>query len=335
MGGKTKPMKALVTGGGGFLGTRISQMLQARGDKVVSLGRHRYPHLEEVGIETFQADIRDFDALGRACESAEVVFHVASLTAIWGQRKTFWAINVEGTRNVIEQCRRHGIKKLVYTSTPSVVFGDKELCGVDESLPYPKRFLAHYPETKAAAERMVLEANGPEFSTVAIRPHLIWGPGDPHLIPRVIERARTGKLIQVGDGRNLADITYIDNAAEAHLQAADVVEPGAACCGRAYFISQGEPVQLWAWLNELLEAVGVPTVKRQISYRLARRIGRLLELSYRVTGRRSEPRMTRFVAAQLATSHYFDISAARRDLGYHPTVSTSEGVRRLLASLRS
>ncbi|MGD2110896.1 MAG: NAD-dependent epimerase/dehydratase family protein [Phycisphaerae bacterium] len=320
-------MKALVTGGGGFLGTRIVQMLAARGEEVVVFGRSRYPHHERSGIVTIQGDLRDADAVDRACQGMDVVFHVGAFAGIWGPRRLFRDINVSGTRHVLNSCQMGGIRRLVYTSSPSVVFGDEPLCGVDESYPYPDRFLAHYPETKAHAEQMVLAANGGTLATVALRPHLIWGPGDPHLLPRLVARARAGKLMQVGDGENRVDITFIDNAARAHILAADALAPDAACAGRAYFISQGEPVVLWPWLNEVLAAVGVPPVKKRISFRKAHWIGAVFEGVYRALGARSEPPMTRFVAAQLAKSHYFDISAARRDLGYEPIVATAEGLR--------
>ena len=323
-------MKALVTGGGGFLGTPIVRMLHEQGHDVTALGHGRYPHHERAGIRTIQADLVDRSAITRACDGMDIVFHVAALTDLWGRRKKFRAVNVEGTRHVIEACRRHGVGKLVYTSTPSVVFGGTDLCGVDESQPYPARYLAAYPETKAAAERMVLAANGPELATVALRPHLIWGPGDPHLIPRVIARARQGKLVQVGDGSNLVDLIYIDNAAEAHLKAAGALEPGAPCAGRAYFLSQGEPVRLWAWLNALLEAIGLPRIRRSISFSTAYRLGAVIETLNRILGIPREPKMTRFMSTQLAQSHYFNISAARRDFGFAPTISTAQGVDRLV-----
>ncbi len=326
-------MKALVTGGGGFLGSRIVQLLHERGDDVVALGRRPYPQLERAGIRTVQADVRDAEKLQKACAEMDVLFHTAAIAGIWGRIETYRSINVTGTRNVVDACRACGIKKLVFTSSPSVVFGADPVCGIDESQPYPKRHLAVYSATKAEAERIVLGANSNELSTVALRPHLIWGPGDPHLIPRVIDRARRGRWVQVGDGKNLVDITYIDNAAQAHLQAADALGPTARCAGRSYFLSQGEPVRLWDWLNEILAGVELPPAKRTISYATAYRLGRLLEVVYRVLAIHREPIMTRFLATQLAHSHYLDISAARRDFGYRPSVSTAEGVARLLVSL--
>ena len=326
-------MKALVTGGGGFLGSAIVRMLYERGDEVSVLGRGTYPQIVPYIKRAFQSDIRNTPPIVRACEGMDVVFHVAALAGIWGRRRDFWSINVEGTRNVIEGCLANSVPRLVFTSSPSVVFGKDDLCGVDESTPYPSRHLAAYPETKAAAERMVLAANSPTLATVALRPHLIFGPGDPHLIPRVLARARQGRLVQVGDGKNLVDVTYVDNAAEAHVKAADALTPGGRCAGRAYFISQGEPVSLWPWLNELLTAVGAPIVTLSISFGSAYRAGTVLELVYRAFGSVREPPMTRFLATQLAKSHYFDISSAKGDFGYNPTISTADGVRRLVATL--
>jgi len=333
MGGGGTSMNALITGGGGFLGFRIAQMLHERGDNVTVLGRRHYPHVERAGIRQVQADIRDTTLLRDEFESQEIVFHVAAIPGIWGKRRDFWAINVDGTQHVLDACRECGVAKLVFTSSPSVVFGEEPLCGVDESQPYPDHYLADYPETKAVAERMVVAANGASLATVSLRPHLIWGPGDPHLIPRIVDRARAGRLMQVGDGENLVDITYIDNAATAHLLAADALAPDAACAGQVYFISQGEPVNLWVWINDLLERLGTPRVTRRISHTGARRLGSVMEFFYRLFRRSGEPRMTRFLASQLAHSHYFDISAARRDLGYKPLVTTADGVDRLVARL--
>ncbi len=326
-------MKALVTGGGGFLGSAIVRKLHERGDEVYVLGRGDYPQVVPFVKRFFQTDIRDGAAVAQACGGMDVVFHTAALAGIWGKRSDFRSINVGGTRNTIEACRANGVHRLVYTSSPSVVFGGNDLCGVSESTPYPSNHLAAYPETKAAAEQMVLAANSSTLATVALRPHLIFGPGDPHLIPRVIDRARRGRLVQVGDGKNLVDVTYIDNAATAHIQAADALTPESHCAGHAYFISQGEPVMLWPWLNDLLDRVGAPKVTRSISFRRAYSAGAFFELGYRAFGVVREPPMTRFLATQLAKSHYFDLSSARRGFGYEPIVSTADGVRRLVATL--
>jgi nucleoside-diphosphate-sugar epimerase len=224
------------------------------------------------------------------------------------------------------------VGRLVYTSTPSVVYSGPVENG-NESLPYPKRYTAAYPQTKAIAERAILAANGPDLLTVALRPHLIWGPGDPHLIPRVLARARAGKLRRVGTGPVMVDVTYVDNAATAHVLAADRLRPEAPVAGKAYFISNGEPVDLWAFLNRVLEVAGLPPVTKTISPWKARFAGRVLETVYRTLRLPGEPAMTRFVAAQLSTPHWFDISAARRDLGYEPRVSIDDGLKRLAMTL--
>jgi nucleoside-diphosphate-sugar epimerase len=329
-------MKVLVTGGGGFLGSRICELFAVRGDEVTALGRNRYPHLERQGIRTVQLDLWDNPTpLRAACRGMDVVVHSAARTGIWGKKLDFQRTNIGCTLAVLEACWDCGVRKLVCTSSPSVVFGDEPLCGVDESQPYPKRYLADYPASKAAAERLVLADNGPELATVALRPHLIFGPGDPHLFPRIMARAQAGRLFQVGDGTNRVDVTYIDNAANAHVLAADALDIGTPCSGKAYFISQGEPVELWPWLEGILAAAGVPKITRRVSYPAARRMGAVLELVYRVAGVTNEPPMTRFLAAQLAQSHYFSIQAAQRDLGYQPQVSTEEGVRRLVSWLKA
>ncbi len=328
-------MKILVTGGGGFLGGAIARRLCERGEAVTVFGRNPYPHLAKLGIETVSGDVRDADAIRRVCVGVDVVFHVAAKIGIWGRRRDFFEVNVTGTRNVIDGCRRGGVGRLVFTSSPSVVLGEGGLSGVDESLPYPERYLTHYPATKAEAERLVLAANGPGFSTVSLRPHLLWGPGDTQLIPRLLNAARRGRLIQVGDGSNLVDMTYISNAVDAHLDALGRLEPAAACAGSAFFISQGEPTSLWVWINELLARVGISQVRRRISYRSAHRLGSVMEVLYRGLGIRSEPPMTRFLAYQLGKPHHFSIAAARRDLGYEPRISMADGLDRLVEWIKS
>ena len=327
-------MKALVTGGGGFLGGAIIRRLLARGDHVRSLARGDYPELRALGVETIRGDVTDVAAVRNASHGVDVVFHVAAKAGFWGRRAEFVDANVVGTRVVLEVCRKLGIPRLVYTSSPSVVAGPRGPEGVDESTPYPSRYDAPYPETKAEAERLVLAANGPELATVALRPHLIWGPGDNHLVPRIIDRARRGRLRRVGDGSNVIDATYIDNAALAHVLAADRLHPVAACAGRAYFIAQGEPIRLWELVDRILGAAGLPPVRRSIGLGTARGIGGAMELIYRTLRLAGEPPMTRFLAEQLGTSHWFDLSAARRDLGYEAEVSTAEGLERLREFLK-
>lgn len=323
-------MLALVTGAGGFLGRYIAEMLIARGDWVRSLARGTYPFLTELGVEQIQGDLRNASAVDSAVAGVDAVFHTAAIAGIGGCWADFYAINTQGTQHIIDACQRHAVRKLIYSSSPSVTFDGHDQCGVDESAPYPKKFLAHYPHSKALAEKAVLAANnGEDFLTCALRPHLIWGPRDQHLIPRLLDRARQGKLRIVGDGQNLIDMIYVENAAQAHLQAADALRPGSPVCGRAYFLSQGEPVNCWEWINEILELAKLPPVTKKVSYRAAYAAGAVLEAAYWLLRRTDEPRMTRFLAAQLATSHWFDISRAKHDFGYDPRISSAEGMRRL------
>ena len=327
-------MNALVTGAGGFLGLYIVEQLVARGDRVRAFCRGSYPQLDALGVETIRGDLRDREATVAACRGMEAVFHVAGVAGLAGPWRHYHGINTLGTHHVVEGCRAHGVGKLVYTSSPSVTFDGSDQQGVDESVAYPRRFLAHYPHSKALAERHVLEANGTAgLVTCALRPHLIWGVRDRHLVPRLLARARSGRLRRVGDGTNQVDMIYVDNAAAAHLQAADALEPGSPVAGRAYFISQGEPVNCWDWIDEILALADLPPVRRSISLSAAWKLGAVLEVLYRLLPLAGEPPMTRFLAAQLATSHYFDISRARDDFGYRPTVSTAEGMRRLAAEL--
>ena len=299
------------------------------------LCRNRYAALDALGVETVQADLRHREETMDACRGIDVVFHVAGVAGMAGPWDYFCGINVWGTRYLVDGCLKHGVGRLVYTSSPSVTFDGGDQRGVDESAPYARRWLCHYAHTKALAERHVLAANGLEgLLCLRLRPHLIWGPRDRHLVPRLVERARRGRLRRVGDGANLIDMVYVENAADAHLLAADALIPGSPVAGRAYFISQGEPVNCWQWIDEILALAGLPPVSRSISLAAAWRIGAVCEAIYAVLRRKTDPPMTRFLAAQLA-SRITTILPARADFGYWPQVSTSEGMDRLAAELTS
>jgi 2-alkyl-3-oxoalkanoate reductase len=327
-----KGQRVLVTGGGGFLGRAIVRRLLDRGITVRSFSRGAYPELDRLGVETLRGDLADPGAVRSACDGCDLVFHVAALPGVWGDYADFYNTNFLGTVNVVAACRDARVGRLVYTSSPSVVFDGGDMEGADESVPYPRRFKAAYPETKSMAERYVLRANGDDLLTLALRPHLIWGPGDNHLIPRIVARARAGRLRIVGDNTNRVDAVYIDNAADAHLCAAERLSPGSPCAGKAYFIAQDEPLPLWDIVNRILAAAGQPPLTRRVSARAAYAVGAIMEVLYSVLPLKGEPMMTRFVARELATSHWFDLSAAKRDLGYQPAISMDEGFARLAAS---
>jgi len=327
------PGRALVTGGGGFIGKAIIDRLLARGWRVRNLSRSCYPALDALGVETVQGDLADRAAVDRACAGCDVVFHVAAKAGVWGPYAEYHRINVVGTENCLAASRGQA-RIFVYTSSPSVVFGGGDMAGADESVPYPAIHRSPYSRSKAEAERAVLAANTDAFRTVALRPHLVWGPGDNHIVPRILAQGRAGKLRIIGRGDNRVDTTYIDNAADAHLGALDALTAGAAAAGKAYFISNGEPVVIWDIINGILAAADLPPVRRKIPKNVALGGAAVLEMLHRVLRRPGEPRMTRFVVEELASTHYFDISAARRDLGYVPAVTIQEGLARLRAHLQ-
>lgn len=328
-------MKALVTGGGGFLGKRVVELLLEAGHEVRFMARGSYPEVEALGAEGFVADLRDPEAVLTATQGVDTVFHIASKAGFWGPREAFYATNVLGTEHVIAAARACGVKRLIYTSTPSVIGYATDACGI-ASAPYPNQWESAYGETKALAEQKVLAANGDGLATVSLRPHLIIGPGDNHLLPRVIARARKRRLIQVGPGHNRVDLTYVDNAAWAHLDAADALgRTDAPCAGKAYFLSNGEPVSLWGWVSEVLEALDIPPIPRVWPLARAHRVGTACALAWRWLPLPGEPPMTPFLAAVLAKEHYYDIGPLQRDTGYRVRVPMADATAKTVAWLKA
>ncbi len=328
-------MRALVTGAGGFVGGAVARALRARGDEVRSFSRTHHPELSTLGVDQRLGDVADGRAVEDAVRGVDVVFHAAAKVAAAGRYTDFHATNVRGTENVLTACRECGVTALVYTSTPSVTFGLSDLEGVDESVGYSDHYDALYSRTKAEAERRVLAAASDELRTVALRPHLVWGPGDTSLLPRVVQRGRSGALRRIDGPVKRTDVTYIDDAVGAHLLAAERLSAGgeaaARVSGKAYFVSSGEPVGIWEFIDRLLAAAGVPPVEKRVSLGAAMAAGWVFEKVHAVTGSRGDPRMSRWIVRELTTARWFDISAARRDLGYQPRVSLDEGMRRLAA----
>ncbi len=325
-------MKALVTGGGGFLGGAIVRALLKRGDTVRAIQRGHYPELVALGVDAIQGDLCKADDIDAAASGCDIVYHVAALAGVWGDYDKYYQANVVATKNVIDACKKHHINYLVYTSTPSVVFDGTSEEGIDESTPYAETFFNAYQETKAEAEQLVLSSNSAKLKTVALRPHLIWGPGDRHLAPRVISRAKAGRLRLVGNKENKVDSCYIDNAVTAHLLAGNDLQKDEKCAGKAYFISNDEPIAMSDLINKILATVGLSPIKKRINAHAAYYVGVILERVYSVFKVEEEPLMTRFVAKQLSTAHWFDLSAAKRDLLYTPEISIDEGMKRLKTS---
>ncbi len=324
-------MKVLITGGGGFLGGHIVKLLLKEGHEVTSFSRGSYPDLEAQGVKTYRGDLSDLDAVSDALKGKDAVIHCASKVAMWGRYEDFYQTNVIGTENIIKGCQANGIKALVYTSTPSVVFGQSSLKAVNEETPYPTNSVSPYGKTKAIAEEKVLKANGMALKTVALRPHLVFGPGDKNLIPRLLEKAKNGKLKRIGDGQNLVDVLYVENGAKAHILALhQLTKDSSKIAGEAFFLGQG-PVNLWDFINSILKSFKAPTVQKSVSFKSAYLIGSLIERFCKLFGiYQVDPPMTRFVALQLSHDHYFDHTKAKNILGWEPEVSIEEGLSNLI-----
>ncbi|SFD13588.1 2-alkyl-3-oxoalkanoate reductase [Pseudoalteromonas denitrificans] len=329
-----KVTHVFVTGAGGFLGQAICKSLLNANIKVTGFARSAYPSLDALGVTMIQGDIANKEEIKLAMQGCDLVFHVASKAGVWGAKADYFEPNVAGAKNILDVCRDLNIKHLVYTSTPSVTFSGVDENGIDESQPYAKQYLNYYGESKAIAEDMVLKSNNENLKTIAIRPHLIWGPNDPHLVPRVLSRAKAGKLKLIGKEDKLVDTIYIDNAAYAHILAADaLMQPKPICGGKAYFVSNDQPITMAQMLNKILTCANLPPVNKRVPSLAAYIFGSILERVYLMLGRKQEPILTKFVARQLSTSHYFNIDAAKRDLGYQPLVSISQGMTILKKSL--
>jgi nucleoside-diphosphate-sugar epimerase len=320
----------VVTGGGGFVGRALCFALKDLGHEVVSISRSTYPELEKRGISCVQANLGSPERpLESTFRGADAVFHTAAKVDMWGLYKDFYNANVMGTRNVIAACLGANVPKLVFTSSPSVVAGDGDLRGVDETQPYARSPNAYYPATKAAAEREVLAANDDRLATISLRPHLVFGPGDNHFVPTILKRASSGRLIRVGNGRNMTDVCFIDDCVQAHLRAVEALDRNPECRGRAFFISQGEPVNMWRWINEVLERNRLPKVQRSLPVWLADPIAMLCEFMARGSG--TVPLLTRFLVHEMSSDHYFNIGAARELLGFSPKFSVKEALDRTFA----
>lgn len=331
-------MKILVTGGSGFLGRHLLQALQKEGfDEIRTLNRKACEDLKEQGIDVIYVDLADYNAVDKAINGCEIVFHVAAKAGVWGSYASYYKANVIGTQNVINACLKHHVKYLIYTSSPSVVFNGDSWVNVTETIGYgnPSK-MCPYAKTKMLAEKLVLEANRQQgLKTIALRPHLIWGPGDNHLIPTIIKAAQQRRLYQVGSGENWVDISYVTNVAQAHLLALKALSnDNTAVSGKAYFISQGDPVQLWPWIKQLFAKLNVPQPLFKMPFILAYLLGGLFEFIYKILFIKRQPPITRFVAKELSQDHYFDISAAKMDLHYVPQVSNEEGLEQLVRWLK-
>jgi nucleoside-diphosphate-sugar epimerase len=320
-------VKVMVTGGAGFLAGHLIECLLQEGHDVrtVELPDHVTSELEDRDTEIVRGDLRDPDVCARSCEGMEIVFHLAALASSFGPRDRFWSINVTATDNVIAACKRAGVRRLVQVSSASAICDGKDHIMADESLPYPKKFLCHYSETKAISEQRALAANGSDLEAVVIRPHAVWGPRDHTLLPRIIARAQRGRLSQIGDGENEFSMLFVHNGVDA-LALAITAE---AAPGKVYFITDEERVKLWDFIRTMLDGLNIPAPRRAISFRTAYALGSAMEAAYSILKLKGEPTITRYTAVKLAKNHSYSIARARADLGYQPKVSVEEGLRKM------
>ncbi len=321
-------MNILVTGGGGFLGLHICQLLRNDGHDVSSLSRSHYISLDTLDIKTIKCDLRNSDDVSKLdLSSFDAIIHTAAKAGVWGDKAEYFNINYIGTQSLFNQAKECGVKYFIYTSSPSVVFGKEDILNGDESIPYPEKYYTAYAESKALAEEYVLSSSCDDILSLAIRPHLIWGPGDPHLIPRILEKAKLGQLKLVGNGTNKVDIIYVKNAALAHINALNSLVAKNDLGGNAYFIGQEKPVVLWDFINQVLALNKLNPVEKSVSFNLAYNMGYFFELLFSILGiMKPEPPMTRFVALQLAKSHYFSHEKAATDFNYEVITSIDQGL---------
>ena len=318
-------MRVLVTGGGGFLGSSICCQLAGKGHEVTAYQRSPAPQLASAGIHVHQGDITDISELTQAAHGCGAIVHTAGKAGVWGDPKDFRRINIEGTANVIRSCRELAIPWLVHTSSPSVVHSGGDIEGADESLPIADHFTAPYPATKALAEKMVIASNKDGLQTVALRPHLIWGPGDPHILPRLAAKVKRGRLALPGPHK-VIDTIYVQNAAQAHVMALEELTGAAKCAGKAYFVTNNEPLPQGEIIKRLLAAIGIEVRIKALPKALAMAAGAICEYGWRFLPLAGEPPITRFAVEQMGTAHWFDTSAAERDFGYQPKISINEGL---------
>lgn len=321
-------LRALVTGGTGFVGGALARRLQGAGAIVTALGRNPEAGaaLARAGLAFVRADLADAAAVAEACQGQDFVFHCGALASPWGAYKHFYAANVLGTENVIAGCRLHGVGRLIHVSTPSVYFGGEPRLNVKEDDHLPTKPLSRYAATKRLAEEAVNRAHAAGLPVITIRPRAIFGPGDNVLLPRLIRQLERGRLRIIGTGNNVADLTYIDNVVDALLLCA---EAPASALGRTYNITNGETVRLWDMVTKLCAALGYPPPRRRISLPAALAVAGALEAAYTLLPGR-EPPLTRYTVRMLAQNATLDITAARRDLGYAPRVGIDEGLRRFV-----
>ncbi|MFI6868352.1 NAD-dependent epimerase/dehydratase family protein [Nocardia sp. NPDC050406] len=335
-------MKALVTGASGFLGGAIVRRLVADGVYDVAILARPTSNLGDLEgvldrVEVITGDLTDAGSLDKATEGVDVVFHSAARVDERGTREQFWAENVNATTHLLAAARRNGASRFVFISSPSALMdrdgGDQ--VNVDESLPYPSRYLNLYSETKAAAERAVLSANSEGFTTCALRPRAIWGAGDRSgPIVRLLGKAADGSLPDLSYGKQVyASLCHVDNIVDAAVKAASSDKVG----GKAYFVADAERTDVWGFLGEVAGQLGYAKPTRQPNQRVLNAVVSVIETIWRIpaVATRWSPPLSRYVVALMTRTATYDTSAAARDFGYVPVVDRATGLHELLAWLET
>lgn len=315
-------MKVLVTGASGLLGGAVARQLARRGDHVTVMQRRA----GSLGLPEVLGDVADPSAVLRAVDGHDAVVHLAAKVNVVGPWDEYLASNVEGTRNIVAAARRTGVTRLVHVSSPSVAHSGASLVGAGADAADPGRARGPYSRSKAMAEQLALAAHGDGLAVVAVRPHLVWGPGDTQLVERIVARGRSGRLALVGSGSSLIDTTYIDNATDALVAALDRAP---AVGGAAYVVTNGQPRPVAEILGAICRAAAVPGPRGRVPYALAWTAGAVVDTWWKWRGLQDDPPVTRFLAEQLATAHWFDQRRTREALGWSPSVSLAEGFERL------
>ncbi|MEW6404018.1 MAG: NAD-dependent epimerase/dehydratase family protein [Chloroflexota bacterium] len=323
-------MKALISGGTGFLGGKLARRLQSMGWDVTALGRKpaALGELQSQGIKAMRADLENQAEIIDACRGQEIVFHCGALSSPWGRAKDFYAANVLGSENVIRGCMDANVQRLVHVSTPSIYFRFTPRLNVREDAELPKPVNA-YARTKRIAESKIDQAHADGLPVITIRPRAIFGPGDTSILPRLLQRLEAGRMRIIGDGSNISDLTYVENVVDALILCAGAP---VNTLGRKYNITNGEPVLLWPMIERLCKALKLKYPTRKLPYSVAHNLAWILESIYRFLPGQPEPPLTRYSVFVIAQSATLDISAARRDLNYSPRISVEAGVEEFIAS---
>lgn len=321
-------MRVLVTGASGFLGRAVAAAVRDAGHEVTTFQRRPSG---VPGVRDLAGTVTDRPAVHAAVQGIDAVVHLAAKVSLAGDPRDFVRVNVDGTRDLLHAARSAGVRRVVAVSSPSVAHTGTAIAGDDARPADPEHARGEYARTKAAAELLALAADAPGFAVVAVRPHLVWGPGDTQLVGRIVDRARRGRLPVLDDGTALVDTTVVDDAAAAMVAALDRAE---AVHGNAYVVTSADPRPVGELLAGICAASGVPVPRLHVPSGLARVAGSLVEAVWRVRPGTDEPPMTRFLAEQLSTSHWFDQRRTQADLHWRPTLTVDEGLRRLAAAAR-